>query len=182
MDGFSGREILEGELVLEPLSSDRTVAKDGTLRDRTGNSSDDQFDHGVIKVIETDDQFDHGVIKVIRADDQFDHGMIKVIKGVLAGFPMSIYVGPCPSLGTVCSTCLIVTNRSLTSRCTTTISCYQTRLASSLLTPSRDTHTYRRSLPTYQSRNTDKGPGYNPDYLIYILLYKTAYLARELDA
>ena len=73
---------------------------------------------------------------------------------LLAWFPMSIYVGPCPSLGTSCSTCLIVTNRSHTSRCTTTISCYQTRLAPSLLTPSRDTYTYRRSLPTYQSRNT----------------------------
>ena len=140
MDGFSGREILEGELVLEPLGSDRTVAKDGTLWDRTGNSSDDQFDHGVIKVIK-------------RTDDQFDHGVIKVIREVLAWFPMSIYVGPCPPLGTSCSTCLIVINRSYTSHCTTTISCYQTRLASSLLIPSRDTHTYRRSLPTYQSRN-----------------------------
>ena len=28
MDGFSGREIWRGELVLEPRGSDRTVAKD----------------------------------------------------------------------------------------------------------------------------------------------------------
>ena len=84
---------------------------------------------------------------------QLDHELNQLNMGVLAWFPMSIYVGPCPPLGTSCSTCLIVTNRSHTSRCTTTISCYQTRLASSLLTPSRDTHTYRRSLPTYQSRN-----------------------------
>ena len=31
MDGFSGREILEGELVLEPWGSDRTVAEDKVL-------------------------------------------------------------------------------------------------------------------------------------------------------
>ena len=80
--------------MLEPPGSDRTVAKDGTLWDRTGNSSDDQFDHGVIKVIK-------------GTDDQFDHGVIKVIRKVLAWFPMSIYVGHCPSLGTSCSTCSI---------------------------------------------------------------------------
>ena len=105
------------------------------------------------KGLATSDQSDHTMIRGISSDHE-DQAIITIIKGVLAGFPMSIYVGPCPSLGTSCSTCLIVTNRSLTSRCTTTISCYQTRLASSLLTPSRDTHTYRRSLPTYQSRNT----------------------------
>ena len=49
---------------------------------------------------------------------------------------------------------LAIRNRSHTSHCTTTISCYQTRPVRSLLTPSRDTHTYRRSLPIYQSRNT----------------------------
>ena len=31
MDGFSGREIWEGELVLEPGGSDRTVAQDVVL-------------------------------------------------------------------------------------------------------------------------------------------------------
>ena len=31
MDGFSGREIWEGELVLEPSGSDRTVAQDVVL-------------------------------------------------------------------------------------------------------------------------------------------------------
>ena len=85
---------------------------------------------------------------------QLGHELNQLNMEVLAWFPMSIYVGPCPPLGTSCSTCLIVTNRSHTSHCTTTTSCYQTRLASSLLTPSRDTYTYRRSLPTYQSRNT----------------------------
>ena len=49
---------------------------------------------------------------------------------------------------------LAIRNRSHTSHCITTISCYQTRPVRSLLTPSRDTHTYRRSLPIYQSRNT----------------------------
>ena len=76
---------------------------------------------------------------------------------VLAWFPISIYIGPCPPLGTSCSIYLIVTNRSYTSHYIITISCYQTRLALSLLIPSRDTYTYRRSLPIYQSRNIEEG-------------------------
>ena len=37
IDGFSGREILEGELVLEPGGSNRTIAEDGVLT--TGQAS-----------------------------------------------------------------------------------------------------------------------------------------------
>ena len=57
--------------------------------------------------------------------DRNERRAINAIMGVLAWFPMSIYVGPCPPLGTSCSTCYL--SRSHTSHCITTISCYQTR-------------------------------------------------------
>ena len=125
MDGFSGREIWRRELMLQP-GPWRDLA--ATTPVRAGRKAWHGGSNG-------------------SGFELFEHGSLGMV-------PMSIYTGPCPPLGTSCSTCLIVTNRSHTSHCITTISYYQTRLGRSLLTPSRDTYTYRRSLPIYQSRNT----------------------------
>ena len=68
---------------------------------------------------------------------------------------MVSYVYICRALPTTWNIVFnLLFNRFYTSYCTTTISYYQTRPVRSLLTSSRNTHTYRRSIPTHQSRNT----------------------------
>ena len=61
MDGFSGREILEGELVLEPEGSDRTIAQDGDLA--TGQAS---------KAISDERRLDHRS-RGLSDERRFDH-------------------------------------------------------------------------------------------------------------